>query len=373
MKFLALTLLFCWSSHAATLIEDVTVIDVVTGSAQPHRNVLIKGDRIVSIGRAFSPGAKIINGRGKFLIPGLWNMHVHLSNASQLAELIAGGVTGVEDMGSDFARVSAWREEIESGKTVGPHIITSGPAVADQSPDDRPKEGVNFPVLAAATPRDARKAFDRLWDMNVDFIKIQPNLSADSYFALAEQARHWHLRFEGEVPITISAWDALEAHQSSLENLSGVRKAVSTDAEAVHFFEECATRDIRITPMLMESERTAPDHIKDLFRLVALSTRTNVEVLAGSGDGASVQDELEQLVAAGMTTDAALRSATITPAKFLGSEDLMGAVEENKLADLVLLDANPLVDIRNTRKIDAVFSRGKYFSRPALSAMLAKQ
>ncbi|HUA86937.1 MAG TPA: amidohydrolase family protein [Bryobacteraceae bacterium] len=368
MKYLALTLLLGWPSHAAIVIKDVTVIDVVGGSAQPHRNVVIKGDRIASIGAAIPPGARIVNGRGRFLIPGLWNMHVHLASASQFPEFIAHGVTGVEDMGSDFARVSAWRQEIESGKTVGPHIITSGPAVAGQSPD-----GLEFPVLAAAGPRDARRVFDRLWDMNVDFIKIQPDLSADSYFALAEQARHWHLRVVGAVPLSISAWDAIEAHQSSLENLSSVRKAVSTDAEAIHFFEECATRGIRITPLLVESGRTAPDHIRDLYRLVALSTRTRVEVLAGSGDGASVQDELEQLADAGMTAGAALRAATIAPAQFLGSDDELGAIAAGKLADLVLLDANPLVDIRNTRKIAAVFSRGKYFSRPALTAMLARQ
>src|SRR5215469_167629 len=135
MKFLALALLACLPSRAAIAIEDVTVI--------------------AAIGGAIPQGARIVNGRGKFLIPGLWDMHVHLwSGEAQLARYLAYGVTGVEDMGSDFARVSAWRDAIESGKVSGPHIITSGPAVDDQTSGDS-----KLPVLIAANPREARQAF----------------------------------------------------------------------------------------------------------------------------------------------------------------------------------------------------------------------
>lgn len=365
MKFLPLVLCACLSSQAAILIEDVTVIDVLTGSAHAHRNVLIKGDRIAAVGAEIPKAARVINGRGKFLIPGLWNMHVHLTaDPQQLREFLARGVTGVEDMGSDFSRVSAERDAVESGKAFGPHILTSGPAVGDRVSD------AAFPLLAAPDPRAARTVFDRLWDLNVDFIKVQPDLSRDSYLAIAEQARHWHLRIEGAVPTSMSAWDALEAHQNSIETLHSVRKSVSTDGEAIQFFEQCATAGIRIEPMLAESHRATPEERIDLDRLVALSTRTKIEVLAGSGEHAAIQDELEQLVAAGMTNEEALRAATLAPARFLDSEDSMGAIEPGRLADLVLLYANPLAEIANTRKIAAVFSRGKYFPRSELNAML---
>ena len=363
MKLLAVGLLVCLSSRAAVVIEDVTIIDVLSGAARPHRNVLIKGPRIVSIDAAAPVGATIISGRGKFLIPGLWNMHAHLSGERQLSEFVAQGVTGIEDMGSDFARVSAWRDSIESGKAIGPHIVTSGPAVAD-----RVSREVSFPEIAAANPRDARRAFDRLWDLSVDFIKVQPDLTADAYFALAEQARHWHLRVEGAVPLSVSAWDALEAHQNTID-LESLRKSVSTDADAIRFFEECATRGVRIEPRLTGLQRSGSERIKDYYRLVALSTRTKVELLAGGGSNATVQDELEQLVAAGMTADQALRTATIAPARFFESENT-GTVEAGKLADLVLLSGNPLLDIANTRKIAGVFSRGKYYSRTSLNAFV---
>jgi hypothetical protein len=362
MKLLAAGLLLCLSLPASVVIEDVTVIDVLNGAARPHRNVLIEGGRIVSVSGWVPSGAAAVSGRGKFLIPGMWNMHVHLAGEDQLAAFLAQGVTGVEDMGSDFARVAQWREAIESGRTAGPHIVSSGPPVADRvSPE------AGFPELAAPNPREARKAFDRLWDLNVDFIKVQPDLTADAYIALAEQARHWHLRVEGAVPLAVSAWDALEAHQNTID-LASVLKAVSTDAEAVGFFERCATYGIRIEPMLAELQRSGSERIKDVYRLVALSARTEVELLAGAGSNATVQDELEQMVAAGLTPQQALRTATIAPARFLGADDL-GTVEAGKLADLVLLNANPLVEIGNARKVAGVFSRGKYYSRSTLNAM----
>ena len=408
VRFLLL-LLACCSGRAAIIIRDVTVIDIPAAAARPHRNVVIEGERIQSIGAEFPAGARIVNGRGRFLIPGLWDTHVHLwYKQNQLPMFVAFGVTGVQDMGSDFARVSAWRDAIEKGRTIGPHIVTPGPPV-DGNASDEPK----LPVLVARTPDEARKAFDRLWDMDVDFIKVLSSLSRDAYLALAEQARHWNMRLEGHIPASVSAWDAIEARQSSLEHMFGVMKSVSTDAEALRFFEQCALHGIRIAPTLVLWQRmahTSDDQLKNdsrlkfvassiratwpelkdedsgpvkqqiqgIYRLVGLSTQTRVEMLAGTdtGDpwtipGATLHDELEQLVAAGMSPHQALRAATLAPAKFFGWDESMGSIEKGKLADLVLLDANPLEDIRNTRKIAAVFARGKYLSRARLDQILA--
>jgi len=411
MRVLAIALAAGLQAFGATAIRDVTVVDIASASLHPHLTVLIDRDRITATGVsvAIPANARVVMGTGKFLIPGLWDTHVHLwYKQNQLPMFIAFGVTGVQDMGSDFAQTSVWRAAIESGKAIGPHILTSGPPV-----DGNPSDDDKLPVLVARTPEEARKAFDQLWDMDVDFIKVLSGISRDAYFALAEQARHWHLRLEGHVPTSVTAWEAMEARQSSLEHLFGVMKAVPGDEEAVDFFEQCSVRGVRITPTLVQWQRTAhlnddglrmdarlkyvpesirktwPDwkddasaelknQVPGIYRLVALSTRTKIEVLAGTdtGDpytipGATLHDELEQLVAAGMSPHQALEAATINPARFFEWDEAMGSIEKGKVADLVMLDANPLEDIRNTRKIRAVFARGRYFSRKQLDEILA--
>ncbi|MGD1095726.1 MAG: amidohydrolase family protein, partial [Bryobacteraceae bacterium] len=240
-----------------------------------------------------------------------------------------------------------------------------------------------------------------------------PELSRDAYFALAEQARHWGLRLVGQVPPGVTAREAIEARQRNFEHLFGISKAVATDQEAVDFFERCALREVTLSPnlvfwrraahlddsklrndtrlryvpeairrswpeMISESADASPEQVETMYHLVSLMTRTNVDVLAGTDTGepytipgATLHDELEELVAAGMEPHQALRAATLAPARFLGWDEAMGTIEKGKVADLVLLNANPLQDIRNTRRIEAVVSRGKYYSRKNLDAILA--
>jgi imidazolonepropionase-like amidohydrolase len=411
MRF-AVALALCCCAFAADrplALQDVTIVDVQTSALHAHQNVVITAGKIASIGATIPASARIVPAHGKFLIPGLWDMHVHLwYPQNQLATYLAFGVTGVRDMGSDFTRTCEWRAAIESGKMPGPRIITPGPPVDGHASDDD-----KLPVIVARDAPEARQAFDKLWNMDVDFVKVLGGLSRDAYFALAEQARHWHVPLEGHIPDSVSAWDAIEARQHSIEHMFGVMKAVSNDPEAINFFEQCAIRGVRITPTLVlwqrmahkdderlksdprlkfvpeairktwiESEDDADPEVRrqidSVYRLVSLSTRTKVEILAGTdtGDpytipGATLHDELEQLVAAGMSPHQALEAATIAPARFLELDDEMGTIEKGKDADLVLLDANPLDDINNVRKISAVIARGRYFSRKDLDALLA--
>jgi imidazolonepropionase-like amidohydrolase len=333
-------------------------------------------------------------------------MHVHLYYKQYLPLFVAFGVTGVQDMGSDFSKVSAWRDEIEKGAAAGPHIITSGPPV-----DGGTSEDPKLPLLVARNADQARVAFDQLYKMDVDFIKVLSRLPRDAYFALAEQARHWDLRLVGHIPTNVTAQEAVEARQKSLEHLFGVTKSVSSEADAIKFFERCTLTGIRVDPTLVlwlrmahmddtklmtdpqlqvipaSIRNTWPDVSDDptslkiqiwrIYRLVALAKRAKTEILAGTdtGDpyvipGAALDDELEQLVAAGLTPREALESATLAPARFFETEKEMGAIEKGKLADMVLLNGDPLNDIRNVRKVEAVFTHGRVYARKDLDAIL---
>jgi hypothetical protein len=395
---------------AGIAIQDVTVIDVASGTARPHMTVVIDEGRISRVGAAssiqISAATRVIAGKDKFLIPGLWDMHVHLYYKQYLPLFLAFGVTGVQDMGSDFAKVKIWRDEIEKGSAIGPRIVTSGPPV-----DGGPSEDPKLPLIVARNADQGRQAFDQLYKMDVDFIKILSRLPRDAYFALAEQARHWDLRMVGHVPSNVTAQEAVEARQKSLEHMFGITKSVSTDEEAVRFFERCTLTGTRVSPTLvlwlrmshiddtrlMSDPQLAivpapirgkwPDVSDDpvslklqiwrIYRLVALAKRAKTEILAGTdtGDpyvipGAALQDELEQLVGAGLTPREALEAATLAPARFFEAEKDMGSIEKGKLADLVLLGANPLDDIRNVRKVEGVFSHGRYYARKDLDELL---
>jgi imidazolonepropionase-like amidohydrolase len=397
-------------SAASTAFQDVTLIDVASGTARPHMTVVVDDGKISRIGPSASiplaPSTKIVPGKDKFLIPGLWDMHVHLYYKQYLPLFVAFGITGVQDMGSDFSQVSVWRDDIEKGTAVGPHIITSGPPV-DGGKSDDPK----LPVVVARNAAQAREAFDRLYKMNVDFIKVLSGLPREAYIALAEQARHWDLRVVGHIPSNITAQEAVEARQKSLEHMFGITKSVSSDQEALKFFVRCALVGTRLDPTLVlwlrmshmddpklmndpdlsvvpaSIRNTWPDissepyslkvQVWRIYRLVALAKQAKTEILAGTdtGDpyvipGASLHDELEQLVKAGLTPRDALDAATLAPARFFETEKEMGAIEKGKLADMVLLNANPLDDIRNTRKVEGVFTHGRYYARKDLDAIL---
>jgi Amidohydrolase family len=421
-------------------IRDVTLIDPSSGGApQPHSTIVIDGEHIAAAGPMASiripRGARVLSGHGRYVIPGLWDMHVHLwYPEDQLAVYLANGITGVRDMGSDYDRTVRWRYEAEQGKIVGPHVVTCGSPVGGRK-STRP----NLPVLVADTPDDARYDFDLLDDRDVDFIHVRSDLPREAYFALAERARHWLMPFAGQVPIAIGVQEAIEARQDSIEGLSGEFVACSGDeasiragkepasaavatfdeAKARRLFRRCALFETRQVPMLARWDRRADfdasprpgdrrwrwvplairrqwpaaqvglgdaakadasgvrEHTQLAYRMVRIMQECGVQIMAGSGTGdprtipgVTLDQELTDLVKAGLTPLAALAAATIEPARFLGWDDAMGSLKAGMEADLVVLNANPLEDIRNVAKIHAVISRGRYFSRAQLDAIL---
>ena len=402
-RLLLCVLLGSSAARPDLLIRNVTVINIATGSTCAKCSILIHGDQIAQVGIAIraSSKAQVINGAGKFVIPGLWDMHVHLGARGQLPAFLAYGITGVRDMGSDLAHVQEWRDEMQHGKLSGPHIETCGSPV-----DGFPAVDSKVPVAVVHSPNDARAAYDRLDDQSVDFIGVLPGLPRDAYFALIERARKYFSPVAGPVPAMVSVREAVDARQRSIEHMSGILLACSTDenrlraaralaiehrdwfafrnleAKALDTFDPVKA-DVLFKQMALFETRSVPALVKlrsspcarglyeKLAELAIEMHQHGVALMAGtdSDTGESLHEELALLVEAGLTPLDALRCATQEPARYLDAAATLGAVEPGKMADLVLLEANPLVDIHNTRKVAAVVLGGKYLTKARLAGL----
>jgi len=445
------------------ILTHVTVIDVARGQAQPDRTVVILGGYITEIGEslkiAVPTDSQVVDATGKFLIPGLWDAHYHLAHEFSanwarevsLPLLVANGITGVRDMGGDFELIKALRKEIAAGTLPGPRIIAAGPQLTGTS-----ENSVQF--AASNNAEAARRSVISLKQAGVDFIKVQSLVPRDAYFAIADETKQQGISFVGHIPELVSAVEASDAGQRSVEHSMGIWQSCSTaepelrksmteamkdyktapgyifarvefglpprgtldtfsDEKASHLFERFARNGTWQVPTLVEEQSFAllvsgglmdqrgmgfippamqkpwdlpniltplsAEDRQDLVKIVPMMLdvvgrmhRAGVRILAGSDapwlvvPGFSLHDELVLFVKAGLTPAEALRAATLDSAQFLWLQNLLGTVQIGKLADLVLLDANPLEDIRNTQKISAVFLQGRYFNRKALEGLL---
>lgn len=223
------------------VIAHVTVINPGTSSVQQDRTVVITGDRLttVSSSEGFQPqkNARVIDGRGKYLIPGLWDMHVHSAFGDWfpggreiiLPLFIANGVTGVRDMGGDIPVLFAWRKQIAEGKIIGPRMIVSGPMLDGYLPDGK---SLRFPSSnAVTTPESAIAAVDSLKLQGVDFIKVQSEIPHDAYLAAAAEAHKQGLPIVGHVPTKVRLAETVAAGQKSIEHLMGIFEGCSTEED----------------------------------------------------------------------------------------------------------------------------------------------
>ena len=451
--WVVLTLAVGLSSRAAAqtgrlFIQHVAVVDVIAGQLLPDMTVEIRGRTIAAM-RSDRPfrvtrGATVIDGRGKYLIPGLWDMHVHLSFPAGAAQIflpvmVANGILGARDMHSFLSPVISLKHAVASGAQVGPRLFVAGTAV----------DGPNSYLPGARvvrTPDEAKEAVRELKAAGVDFIKVYSSLPRDLYLAVASEAKNEGIPFVGHVPYPVTAAEASDAGQRSLEHLTEVDVGTSSDeaaikaeeveamnqkrgsipdpnrlkstfdsAKAAGLFERFRRNNTWQVPTLvvLYQERQIADStlrgndsllvyipklLRDYWRslpidiaakivalyafhaeLIGPLNRAGVPMLAGSDSpnpyvypGFSLHDELGLLVRAGLTPAEALRTATINPAGFLGLTDSLGTVAQGKVADLVLLDANPLSDIANTKRIRAVIQGGRLLKRSALDTMLAR-
>ncbi len=415
------------------VIRNVTLIDGRNAAAQPGMTIVVSNRHFSAIAPAAQasvpPEAEIIDGTGKFAIPGLWDMHVHLATVTEHAcpLLIANGVTGVRDMGGSLEIIDWMRQRIADGTVPGPHVFRAGPFV------DGSKPGV-ADRLVVWNAEDGRRAVGFLQARGVDFIKVHNGAPPEAFFALLKEAAAKRIPVAGHIPIEVDPAAAIDAGFKSIEHIVSlfegpVRKKVAqgktqeaamaefTDEEArklarlmvkrnawfdptlimywsiahqAEFKEHPDPRDRYTSKSAREFWKIFPDRpstpearkkLDEAFtralQITGIFHSEKVRFLVGTDlagrnifPGFSVHDELALLVKAGLKPMETIVAATRHSAEVLGKAEKLGTLEQGKVADLVLLDRNPLEDIANTKKINAVIANGRLFRRPELDAML---
>ena len=461
---------------APLAFTHVSVIDGTGAASHSDMTVVISDGQIKAFGQSAAihiPGdAQIVDASGKYLIPGLWDMHIHLtiipdSSVTQeilAPELIAYGITSVRDMGGDWGRIQALRAAIAEGKIVGPRIISPGPFV------DGAQLASAF-VVPVSNQTDAEQAVRKLKADGVDFIKVQSQLSLEAWRAVLSEADKSGLTVVGHVPERISAFAVAKSTQRSIEHISPVlpgdagillacsgkedelraelldiehaadqpnadragllkrQRALQSQMVATLDKDKCdslltllARNGVYVAPTQVFGRNILPLSADDLPKYAALNlaprsmrerwearrksvianssaedfalrqkmsdasrsmvgrlNRAGVKLMAGTDaidayvlPGLGLHQELEMMVESGLTPSQALQTATHTPAEFLGKLDSSGTIQVGKVADLVLLTANPLENISATQKIDSVVQGGKLFDRKDLDRLLAR-
>lgn len=212
-------------------IDHVTVIDVTGGPRLADQVVVITGDSIVGMAKSGSieipKDARRIDARGKFLIPGLWDMHTHIAGISAnpvwakqtlLPLLVANGITGIRDMGGDLDALESWRHEIENGTLIGPRIVAAGPMLLPARRTGANPAPADPAILRVGTPEESRAAVDSLQKRGADFVKII-EVSRENYFAIADESKKDSIPFAGHIPSEVTATEASNAGQKSVEHI----------------------------------------------------------------------------------------------------------------------------------------------------------
>lgn len=415
----------------------VTIIDATGAPASLDMTVVITGDRITALGKTKSTrvpaGARLIDAKGRFLIPGLWDMHVHLTQPgeSSLPLFIANGVTSVRDMGGDFAKIKSWRDKISAGTLLGPRIKTAGPIL--ESPrfikliEQLAGSSEAASRLGVGTPADAARVVELVKSLGADCLKFRTNASRETFFAIATEAKRLGIPLVGHAPTGVTLIEASDAGQRSIEHGLIMPGAEKSEIDWKETFAHFVKNGTFVVPTLIAGRnyRLLPDSevisvvddsagVRDRRRKYAstvliefwrkqislkkyespldwkviinkdvenlrMMREAGVRIMAGTDlgvplvfPGFGLLDELELLVKEGRLTPLeALQSATRTPADFFGLGEVLGTVEKEKIADLVLLEADPLADINNTRRIAAVVVGGRLLSKESLRKVLA--
>lgn len=389
------------------VLAPVHVVDVEAGVVRRERALVISGGRIVAESAAsVASGATRTDGRGAYVIPGLWDMHVHALWDASVPEpffrmFLDAGVTSLRDMGGDLKVAVAARAGAD-GCSLQPHFWFAGPFLDGPQPVD--------PALSIAlrTPQDGQAAVRMLKRQGVDFLKVYSLVPGDVFAAILDEAERAGLPVAGHLPGSVKVSDPNVRRMASIEHLAielGGLCTFDDPAACGPVFDALINAGVAMTPTLIARETSTrmadkdfrptyeglPPAVRSYWesslnltagrddawraqRKVSLAharrmtrelARRNAVLLGGSDagtpfvvPGASLHDELALMVEAGLSPLEALRAATVAPARFMKRAD-MGRIAPGAVADLVLLSGNPLDDIRNTRRIVGVYVNGR--------------
>jgi hypothetical protein len=436
---------------SSLVFDGVTVVDVEHGTLLPAYRVVVVGNRIATMGGTgtvqIPAGARVIDARGKYLMPGLWDMHTHSYHYADLSYplFLANGVTGIRDANSDVPldTLVQWRKEIIAGTRIGPpRQILVGPALFDADhPVCHPAELRSVLCFHVA---DAPRIVDSLKAAGADMLKMY-GLGRKIYFAVLDEARRQGIPVGGHLDFAVpgglvvsmtgdNAPGALEASDSGVRIIDHVNSSAELSAICIGTFGN-VTDSVRCRQLAEHFRRnntwwvptlnirgqggTYTARSDSIFTradadvvkfwsthvlpaggqvelpteqnpqfpstgsgLLSLAQRVGLPILAGTDvsgtnlhssiPGFSLHRELQLMVAEGLTPLHALQAATLNPATMLHGTDSLGTIVPGKLADLVLLDANPLENIDNTMAIRAVVANGRYYPRATLDTLLAQ-
>jgi len=421
-------------------ITGVAVVDVAKGIVLPDQTVIIAEGLIQAVGPraglAAPKRAKVIDGRGLYLMPGLVDAHVHYLEAPIFGRvMIANGVLLVRDMGMPNDYILKLRDELNRGETLGPEMVATG-TVLDGDPPLIPSIS-----MGVKTPEEGRAAVRRQAAAGVDMLKVYNLLDKDVFLAIVDEARKIGLKVAGDLPEAVYIEDAAMAGMQSSEHYHGFEKVIArllgepvtlhyagvasqtsyllrlgeVDPQVLQdFYQRLRASGMTVDPTIVTSKNWPnvdafdpkslpggeyisqnllsiwkgqwagqsefPDLVwQNWAQMVKGMNEAGVPLMVGTDlmvpgicPGYAVHEEMAIWQEAGIPAADVLRSATLVPARFMGLGDRLGGISEGKSASMVLVRANPLDDIRNAQQIEGVFLRGHYFSRDDLDRLLAE-
>ena len=377
-------------------ITGGTILDMTGRRPIPGGTVVVVDGRITAAGPAarvtVPAGAVVLDAAGKFVMPGLWDMHAHFEQVEWGPIYLAAGVTTIRDVGNEFDFLVAVRDAVATGKGIGPRMLLAG-IIDGPGPN-------GLGAIRAATAEEARRTVGRYHDAGFDQIKIYSSVSPAVLRAIAAEAHRLGMTVTGHVPEGMNALTAIDAGLDQINHAQYLTASAAGGADSlvaalkrhktvidptlalyellarpttqpIESFEPGIRKVAREleTPLggFGSSPEVAPfrqRQFDDEVAIVGRLHRAGVPVVAGTDQsvpGHSLHREIELYVKAGFSPLEALKAATVVPAQVMGKFSDSGTIEAGKRGDLIVLDANPLDDVANTRRIYRVITGGRVF------------